>query len=84
MYVGEEFRATVLTLTPGQAQQTHMHPATSHAWFIISGSGELTLEDDRKEQVGAGMFCVHPRNTVHGLKNTGDEDLVYVALSLGD
>jgi mannose-6-phosphate isomerase-like protein (cupin superfamily) len=37
MYVGDEFRAVVLTLVPGQAQETHMHPATSHAWFIVSG-----------------------------------------------
>ncbi len=83
MYVGDEFRATVLTLTPGQAQEIHMHPATSHAWFIVSGSGEVTMEDGRKEQVGPGMFCVHPCNTVHGLKNTGNENLVYVALSIG-
>lgn len=84
MYVGDEFRATVLTLTPGQAQETHMHPATSHAWFIVSGSGELTMEDGHREIVGTGMFCVHPRNTVHGLKNVGSDDLVYIALSIGD
>lgn len=84
MYVGDEFRATVLTLLPGQAQETHMHPATSHAWFIVSGSGEVTMEDGRKERVGPGMFCVHPRNTVHGLKNDGSETLVYIALSTGE
>jgi mannose-6-phosphate isomerase-like protein (cupin superfamily) len=84
MYVGDEFRATVLTLTPGQAQETHMHPSTSHAWFIVSGTGEVTMEDGRHEQVGPGMFCVHVRNTVHGLKNVGNDDLVYVALSTGD
>jgi|SRR5580658_2029078 mannose-6-phosphate isomerase-like protein (cupin superfamily) len=84
MYVGDEFRAVVLTLTPGQAQETHLHPSTSHAWFIISGTGELTMDDGRLEQVGAGMFCVHPRNTVHGLKNVGTENLVYVALSIGE
>lgn len=84
MYVGDEFRATVLTLTPGQAQETHVHPATSHAWFIVSGSGELTMEDGRQERVGPGMFCVHPRHTVHGLKNVGSDELVYIALSIGD
>jgi mannose-6-phosphate isomerase-like protein (cupin superfamily) len=84
MYVGDEFRATVLTLTPGQAQEVHMHPATSHAWFIVSGIGEVTMEDGRKEAIGPNMFCVHPRNTVHGIKNTGTETLVYIALSIGD
>lgn len=83
MYVGEEFRAVVITLPPGDAQEPHMHPATSHAWFIVSGKGEVTMEDGRRETVEPGMFLVHPRDTVHGLRNTGDENLVYIALSIG-
>ena len=84
MYVGDEFRAVVLTLVPGQAQSTHVHPATSHAWFIVSGTGEVTMENGRREVVGAGYFLAHPRNTVHGLRNIGDDNLIYVALSIGD
>jgi mannose-6-phosphate isomerase-like protein (cupin superfamily) len=84
MYVGDEFRAVVLTLTPGQAQTVHLHPETSHAWFIVSGSGEVTMEDGRKERVEAGMFCVHPRNSVHGLRNDRSENLTYIALSIGE
>ena len=83
MYVGDPFRAVVLTLTPGQAQTTHMHPATDHAWFIVSGAGEVEMENGRLENVEAGQFLVHPRNTVHGLRNNGVENLVYVALSTG-
>ena len=84
MYVGDAFRAVVLTLTPGQQQTLHVHPATDHAWFIVSGAGEVTMEGAAKHAVRAGMFLVHPRNTVHGLKNVGEENLVYVALSIGD
>lgn len=83
MYVGDEFRAVVLTLTPGQGQETHMHPTTDHAWFIVSGTGEVTMEGGRIEKVEPGMFLVHPRNSVHGLRNTGTENLTYVALSTG-
>jgi len=83
MYVGDEFRAVVITLSPGQAQPVHMHPETSHAWFIVSGSGEVTMEDGRKERIAAGQFAVHPRNSVHGLFNDGAENLTYIALSLG-
>ena len=84
MYVGDAFRAVVLTLVPGQAQKTHMHPSTDHAWFIVSGTGEVTMEDGKRETVKAGHFLVHPRNTVHGLLNIGDDNLVYVALSTGE
>jgi mannose-6-phosphate isomerase-like protein (cupin superfamily) len=84
MYVGDAFRAVVLTLVPGQAQKTHMHPSTDHAWFIVSGTGAVTMEDGKKEIVKAGHFLVHPRNTVHGLLNVGEDNLVYVALSTGE
>ena len=83
MYVGDEFRAVVITLSPGQAQTVHMHPETTHAWFIVSGGGEVTMEDGRKESIEAGQFAVHPRNTVHGLRNDRDENLTYIALSIG-
>jgi mannose-6-phosphate isomerase-like protein (cupin superfamily) len=83
MYVGDDFRAVVLTLVPGQAQEVHLHPATDHAWFIVSGTGEVTMEDGRRETVEPGQFLVHPRNSVHGLHNTGKGNLVYVALSIG-
>jgi mannose-6-phosphate isomerase-like protein (cupin superfamily) len=83
MYVGDDFRAVVITLPPGDAQEPHMHPATDHGWFIVSGKGEVTMEDGRHETVQPGMFLVHPRNTIHGLRNIGDADLVYIALSIG-
>jgi len=83
MYVGDDYRAVVITLAPGQAQEVHMHPATDHAWFIVSGKGEVTMEGGRRENVEPGIFLVHPRNSVHGLRNTGDENLVYIAVSVG-
>jgi mannose-6-phosphate isomerase-like protein (cupin superfamily) len=84
MYVGDEFRAVVLTLAPGQAQTLHSHPETSHAWFIVSGSGTVTMEDGKQERIGAGQFAVHPRNSVHGITNDTGENLCYIALSIGD
>ncbi len=84
MYVGDAFRAVVLTLVPGQAQKVHVHPATDHAWFIVSGTGEVTMEDGKREIVKAGHFLVHPRNTVHGIRSVGDDNLVYIALSTGE
>lgn len=84
MYVGNAFRAVVLTLVPGQGQKIHMHPATDHAWFIVSGTGEVTMEDGRRETIKPGQFLVHPRGTVHGIFNVGTDNLTYIALSTGE
>jgi mannose-6-phosphate isomerase-like protein (cupin superfamily) len=83
MYVGDDYRAVVITLGPGEAQEVHMHPATDHAWFIVSGTGEVTMEQGKRERVEPGWFAVHPRNTVHGVRNIGDGDFVYIAVSIG-
>jgi len=83
MYVGDDYRAVVITLAPGQAQEVHVHPATDHAWFIVSGTGEVTMEDGKRAQVEPGFFAVHPRNSVHGVRNTGEDDFVYIAVSMG-
>ena len=84
MYVGDDYRAVVITLAPGQAQYIHKHPSTDHAWFIVQGKGEVTMEDEKIEIVEPGLFAVHPRNTVHGVKNIGEDNFVYIAVSIGD
>lgn len=83
IYVGDDFRATLITLSPGQAQETHKHPETSHAWFIVSGKGEVEMEGGKRVPIEPGYFSVHPRDSVHGLYNTGSENLTYIALSVG-
>jgi mannose-6-phosphate isomerase-like protein (cupin superfamily) len=82
LYVGDDFRTTQITLSLGQAQETHKHPETSHAWFIVSGKGEIEMEGKRVP-VDPGWFSVHPRDSVHGLCSTGSENLTYIALSVG-
>ena len=49
----------------------------------LSGSGLVTMENGRKERIEAGQFAVHPRNTVHGITNDRDDNLTYIALSIG-
>jgi quercetin dioxygenase-like cupin family protein len=41
------------------------------------------MEGGLRERVGPGVFLVHPRNTVHGVRNIGEDDFVYIAVSIG-
>jgi mannose-6-phosphate isomerase-like protein (cupin superfamily) len=83
MYTGDAFRVAVYNMQPGQGQEPHLHPETTHAWFVVSGTGEMTLEDEKTEIVRAGTFCVHPKTSVHGIRNVGTDEFVYVVLSVG-
>jgi quercetin dioxygenase-like cupin family protein len=83
MFTSGDFRVAVFRMAPGQEQEVHLHPDTTHAWFIFEGQVEITMEDNRREIGGPGTFAAHPRNSVHGLKNVGADDVVYVTLSIG-
>jgi quercetin dioxygenase-like cupin family protein len=41
------------------------------------------MEGGKQDIAEPGIFLVHPRNTVHGLRNIGDDNFVYIALSIG-
>ncbi len=58
-------------LPPGAAVTPHLHRETEEVYYIIDGSGEMTVGDDCKT-VAAGDAIYIPRDTVHTLRNTGD------------
>ncbi len=53
--------------------------ATEETQYIISGQGELQLEDGSKHAVGPGSVFVLPTPMRHDLVNTGSEPLRAVA-----
>ena len=76
--------ANVTRVPPGKAAfPYHHHHANEEHFFILSGTGML--------RAGAETFAVRPQDYIvnlpggaeaaHQLINTGDEDLVYLAIS---
>ena len=57
----------------------HEHHGESETYYILSGEGEY---DDKgtKRMVKAGDITYTPDGRGHGLINTGDTDLVFMAL----
>ena len=53
--------------------------ATEETQYIVSGQGELQLEDGSKHAVGPGSVFVLPTPMRHDLVNTGSEPLRAVA-----
>ena len=70
-----------VTLEPGAGLGYHEHHGETETYYILSGNGVYV---DNGEEIpakeGDVFFCKDGDG--HGLKNTGERDLVFVALIL--
>jgi mannose-6-phosphate isomerase-like protein (cupin superfamily) len=63
---------------PGAEQHSHSHEDSEQVYVIVRGRGRMHVAGD-EEDVGEGDLVFIPPATDHGIKNDGDETLVYVA-----
>ena len=61
-------------LPPGKTVPRHHHEVLEEIYYILSGSGEMTVGDETKN-VGSGDAIFIPKNHVHSLTNTGDKEM---------
>ena len=59
------------TLPPGHAVTPHHHRETEEIYYVLEGSGEMTVGDETSP-VAAGDAVYIPRGSVHTLRNTGE------------
>jgi mannose-6-phosphate isomerase-like protein (cupin superfamily) len=64
-------------MTPGRTMRVHKHLNNDELIFIHKGQGALTL-DGQLVEVKTGDVVFVPRDTWHGLDNTGNENLLMV------
>jgi len=62
-------------MTPGRKMRIHKHLNNDELIFIHKGEGTLTL-DEQLVEVKTGDVVFVPRDTWHGLDNTGNENLL--------
>ena len=59
----------------GGRTELHRHLVTEELYHFLAGHGRMTL-GGRSFPVEAGMTVCIPPGTLHGLENTGEEELV--------
>ena len=64
---------------PGQEHKLHAHAAMDKVYQVLAGSG-LLLREDREDQIQTGMTVVVPDGVPHGIRNTGSERLLILAV----
>lgn len=64
---------------PGQAHALHAHAGTDKMYYVLKGCGVFLLEH-RELPMQAGDLLVAPDGVPHGVKNTGSERLLVMAV----
>ncbi|MEJ7710328.1 MAG: cupin domain-containing protein [Pyrinomonadaceae bacterium] len=62
------------TLPPGAAVYLHKHQYTEEIYYILSGSGLMTIGDEQRT-VGPGDAIYIPAQSFHSIKNVGLEPM---------
>ncbi len=71
-------RSGSVYLIPDQACGRHSTKDREELLVFLSGRGELLIGEDDSFEVGQGKVSYIPPNTIHDVKNTGTEPLVYI------
>ena len=70
-----------MIVAPGNSIGEHKHEGDNEIFYFISGTGEYN-DNGTIVQVGPGDTTVCSDGETHGLKNTGDVPLEFIALIL--
>jgi len=71
-------RSGKVYLGPGQACGQHSTKDREELLVLLSGSGEVLIGENQRFEFGKGKVCYIPPHTLHDVRNTGDEPLIYV------
>ena len=64
---------------PGQEHRLHAHEGMDKVYYVLTGRGRFLL-DGRELDMEAGMMLVAPEGEPHGIRNTGEERMVVLAI----
>jgi mannose-6-phosphate isomerase-like protein (cupin superfamily) len=64
---------------PGQEHTLHAHAGLDKVYQVIAGRGEFLLEE-RSLPMEAGGMLVAPEGVPHGIRNTGSDRLIVLAI----
>ena len=67
-------------VAPGVKTRTHWLKGTIERYFILSGEGEVQVGSLPPTKVGAGSIVIIPEATEQSIRNSGDEDLLFLAI----
>ncbi|MBE6447250.1 MAG: cupin domain-containing protein [Alphaproteobacteria bacterium] len=81
--VGRGFAEKTIKVNVNGCLSLQSHKYRSEKWMIVSGDAEVTVNDD-KSVLHSGDVVEIPVESIHRLKNIGDDVLVVKEIQLGE
>jgi mannose-6-phosphate isomerase-like protein (cupin superfamily) len=79
LYQSDRLLVGLNAFEPGQEHKLHAHAGMDKVYHVLAGRGVFLLEG-REEPMEAGMMLIAPENVPHGIRNTGNERLLVLAI----
>ena len=79
LFQSERLLVGLNAFEPGQEHRLHAHSGMDKLYHVLAGSGVFLLAG-REEPMEAGMMLIAPEGVPHGVRNTGSERLLVLAV----
>ena len=79
LFRSERVMVGINAFEPGQEHALHAHADMDKVYHVLSGRGVFLLEQ-REIDMEPGVMLVAPEGVPHGIRNTGDDRLVVLAI----
>jgi mannose-6-phosphate isomerase-like protein (cupin superfamily) len=79
LFESERILVGLNSFEPGQEHRLHAHSGMDKVYHVLSGRGVFLLEG-REAAMEAGMMLIAPEGVLHGIRNTGSERLLVLAV----
>ncbi len=79
---GDDFRVKRICVSPGKRLSYQRHFRRTEHWYVVSGSGVVTLDDDEHPVTTGSSLDVAVRSA-HRIANVGEDDLVFIEVQTG-
>ena len=75
VFDSEKYFCDLYCLRPGQDQRVHTHPESDKIYVVLRGSGSFHIGGEER-QLNGGQAVIARPGEAHGVRNTGEQDLV--------
>jgi len=79
LFESERILVGLNSFEPGQEHRLHAHSGMDKVYHVLAGRGVFLLEG-REAAMEAGMMLIAPEGVLHGIRNTGNERLLVMAI----